>query len=284
MHILYFCQAAHLDLLNRMAKRWTQIVLFAPPFVTFLIGVYGAYKYRFDPAFAKYLPAVSFYVLTGVATSLFFEVIVRRFSAETDLADKVSEVIERHRSLFAAGFEKALWKEDRIDSFIDIANSASSSVSVLGVAFTNVSSRRGIAQLRSLLNTVPVRILLPDPSHLRRNPALKTAIEHALDRKSDIAAEIENAIAEFTKLSNSLTQRNRNRFQVRMHTTIPTMNLKIVDNDASSATLLVEIFPYRCAFHGRLRLRLTPSRDQQGWYEHLAQSFEDLWDDSTDAF
>jgi len=88
------------------------------------------------------------------------------------------------------------------------------------------------------------------------------------------------ALKEFRKLSEELPADRRKKFRVRMHSALPTMNLKMVDVATPNGKILLEVFPYRCGFRGRLRVRLSASKGPTAWYDALRSSFETMWNES----
>jgi DNA-binding Lrp family transcriptional regulator len=211
------------------------------------------------------------------------EVIVRRFAAESDLPKRVEEVLERVLTAQVSGLETPPDNEDRSVSFGNLAQDAKVDAALLGVAFANVSSRKVIEQMKKLIERgVTVRILMPNPELFRSHEPIRIALETSLDRRTNIAEEMLAALKEFKKLSSSLTADRRKRFHVRMHSALPTMNLKMVDAATGSGKMLLEVFPYRCGFPGRLRVRLSSVKGPKAWYDALRSSFETMWNEATE--
>lgn len=262
-------------------RRLATTVLVIAPAAGVLVAFYAAARLRSDPTFVSQLPTWNFYLLTGVCIVLLLEVIVRRFMAESELPKRVEEVLERVMTAQVSGLETPPDNEDRSVSFGKLAQDAKVDAALLGVAFANVSSRNVIAQIKKLVeHGVTVRILMPDPELFETHERVRLALQTSLDRRTNIADEMLAALKEFRKLSEELPAERRKRFRVRIHAALPTMNLKMVDAATPSGKMLLEVFPYRCGFPGRLRVRLSSSKGPKAWYDALQSSFETMWNES----
>jgi hypothetical protein len=279
---------------TRKSPRWMTVATTISDWGLYVLSAFSAVILFIDlvwgldqmmPAIKDRLPTIILAALsTFFASSVLerkskIEVIEQQLEQTMNLVEAykgdVANVFERQRAIPAEmqQFYRSLRRELPLHDFIA---KAQNEILLVGTTFYHL-----IERLKPLFTakskTCEIRFLAMNPH--RKNRPLIAGVAALFREEDSFSGELRRSCQRLLKYQEEILQKG-GRMTVRMYSSVPTVNVVMVDPDEPTGAIQVEILPYKGSANMRPGFVLRPSGAGADLYNLFRTQYKMMWDEA----
>lgn len=278
---------------NRETSKWIQVAVIISDWTLYALSAFAGIILFIDliwgldsvPLIKDRLPILTLIALATFFVNSIFERKTKIESIERQLEFAIHEIDNSKGELL-----KMITKEHSLPSeiqkfyrslrrefpLVDFLETAQNEIFMVGTTLYHL-----IERIKPMLITKSkycnVHILVLNPS--RKNKALIDGVATLFGEEDAFSGELRKSCVRLLKIQDELRQLGGN-ISIRMHSSVPTVNLVMVDPDRPTGAIQVEILPYKGSANMRPGFLLRPQGENIELYELFRVQYKLLWDEA----
>lgn len=251
---------------------WLQAILVVLAGVSLILDTYGFMEIKL---IRDNLLKLIFLLICGLVITSFAE---RRFKLqkiEDLLIDKYG-LGAKMQTLGVGNFYPHRRALPVLEDFLD---NAKSDVLIVGISlYAMIGQHRDWFENKIRKEGCKFRFLLPASLPEKENLVYLADEATVADTADDLRKTFNQVVDLAQKTSGN--PKGKNKVEIRVFDFVPPMGIIMLDGQARTGRIRVEIYPYAGAVDKRPSFDLIPTESGEGLYEHFRARYEDLWKNS----